>query len=90
MEQNIAAPLPIAAIAARLGMSTRQMERLFRTALGQRPTALYRTVRLRYARWLLDNTDQSAGRGPGLAPRRRHARGRQRRRGTRLRVKRRG
>lgn len=59
MEQNIADPLPIAAIAARLGLSTRQMERLFRTALGQRPTALYRTVRLRYARWLLDTTDRS-------------------------------
>lgn len=59
MEQNLADPLPIAAIADRLGLSTRQLERLSHAALGQRPASLYRMVRLRYARWLLDNTDQS-------------------------------
>lgn len=59
MEQNLADPLPIAGIAARLGLSTRQLERVFHAALGRRPSALYRTLRLRYARWLLDNTNRS-------------------------------
>lgn len=59
MEQNLADPVPIATIAARLGLSTRQLERLSHAALGQRPAVLYRAVRLRYARWLLDNTGRS-------------------------------
>lgn len=59
MEQNLADPMPIADIASRLDLSTRQIERLFRAALGERPAALYRRLRLRYARWLLDNTDRS-------------------------------
>jgi len=59
MEQNLADPLPIVRIAERLGLSTRQMERLFQAALGQRPAAFYRMLRLRYARWLIDNTERS-------------------------------
>ncbi len=59
MEQNIATPLPIADIARRLRVSTRQLERLFQTMLGQRPAEFYRQLRLRYARFLLDTTDRS-------------------------------
>jgi transcriptional regulator GlxA family with amidase domain len=59
MEQHLADPLPIAEIARRLGVSTRQLERLFQTVMGMRPTAFYRSVRLRYARWLLDTTGRS-------------------------------
>jgi transcriptional regulator GlxA family with amidase domain len=59
MEQNLSRPLPIAQIAARLELSPRQLERRFHTALGQRPADLYRALRLRYARWLLDTTDRS-------------------------------
>ena len=59
MEQNLASPLPIATIAVRLGTSTRQLERLFHEALGHGPAAVYRAVRLRYGRWLLDSTDRS-------------------------------
>ncbi|ODN69412.1 GlxA family transcriptional regulator [Methylobrevis pamukkalensis] len=59
MEQNIATPLPIADIARRLRVSTRQLERLFQTVLGQRPAEFYRQLRLRYARFLLDTTDRS-------------------------------
>ncbi|SEQ66935.1 transcriptional regulator, AraC family with amidase-like domain [Faunimonas pinastri] len=58
MEQNLAEPVPIAAIAARLGLSTRQLERLFASVLGQRPAELYRSLRLRYAAFLLDTTDR--------------------------------
>ncbi|HQT96006.1 MAG TPA: GlxA family transcriptional regulator [Thermoanaerobaculaceae bacterium] len=59
MEQNLSDPVPIAIIARRLGLSTRQLERRFEAALGQRPSLLYRTLRLRYARWLLETTDRS-------------------------------
>jgi transcriptional regulator GlxA family with amidase domain len=58
MEQHLAEPLSIAEIAERLGVSTRQLERLFQTVLNMRPAMFYRTLRLRYARWLLDNTDR--------------------------------
>ena len=56
MEQHVTEPLPIADIASRLKLSTRQLERLFQTVVAMSPTAFYRTLRLRYARWLLDNT----------------------------------
>lgn len=59
MEQNLSNPVPIAMIAQRLDLSTRQLERRFDAALGQRPSALYRTLRLRYARWLLETTARS-------------------------------
>jgi transcriptional regulator GlxA family with amidase domain len=56
MEQNMTDPLPIAEIARRLKLSTRQLERLFLSVAATRPTEFYRSLRLRYARWLLDNT----------------------------------
>jgi len=59
MEQHLSDPLPIASIAARLDLSARQLERLFNTVLGHGPSEMYRTLRLRYARWLLDNTERS-------------------------------
>ena len=58
MEQNLTDPLPISRIAEHLRLSTRQLERLFRGSLGMRPAVFYRALRLRYARWLLDNTDR--------------------------------
>ncbi len=59
MEQHLADPLPIADIAERLKLSTRQLERLFHAVTGARPSTVYRILRLRYARWLLDNTNRS-------------------------------
>jgi transcriptional regulator GlxA family with amidase domain len=59
MEQHLADPLLIADIAVRLQLSTRQLERLFQSVLGMRPAAFYRSLRLKYARWLLDNTERS-------------------------------
>lgn len=59
MEQHIAEPMPIAQMAEHLNLSTRQLERLFRNAVGARPSTVYRVFRLRYARWLLDHTEQS-------------------------------
>lgn len=59
MEQNFSRPLPIGQLAARLQLSPRQLERRFHLALGQRPADVYRALRLRYARWLLDTTNRS-------------------------------
>lgn len=59
MEQHLAEPLSISEIANRLSLSTRQLERLFHLVVGMRPAVFYRVLRLRYARWLLDNTDRS-------------------------------
>jgi len=59
MEQNLADPLPIADIARRLRLSTRQLERLFQAVMAVRPALFYRELRLRYARFLLDSTDRS-------------------------------
>lgn len=59
MEQNLSRPLPIAAIADRLGVSPRQLERRFQAVLGARPADWYRTLRLRYARHLLETTKRS-------------------------------
>ncbi|CAH2598970.1 GlxA family transcriptional regulator [Rhodovastum atsumiense] len=59
MEQNIASPLPIPEIASRLGLTVRHLERLFQEALSTSPASAYRDLRLRYATWVLSNTDLS-------------------------------
>lgn len=62
MEQNLAEPLPIAAIAGRLHLSVRQLERLFVGHLGTTPHESYLALRLRHGRWMLTNSGVSAGR----------------------------
>jgi transcriptional regulator GlxA family with amidase domain len=59
MEQNLAEPVPISELADRLDISSRQLERLFQASLGVGPTTYYRTLRLRYARWLLTNSERT-------------------------------
>lgn len=59
MEQNLARPLPIAHVAEKLSLSTRQFERLCHATLGMSPATAYRHLRLRYAHWLIGNTDRS-------------------------------
>ncbi len=59
MEQNLARPLPISLVADKLGLSTRQFERLCHATLGMSPATAYRHLRLRYAHWLIGNTDRS-------------------------------
>ncbi|MGA7805183.1 GlxA family transcriptional regulator [Bradyrhizobium sp.] len=59
MEQNLTHPLAIAEIAGRVGVSTRQLDRLFREALKLSPAECYRRMRLDYGRWLLQRTDRS-------------------------------
>ena len=59
MEQAMAVPLGIAAVAERLGVSPRQLDRLFRSSLGASPAEVYRGMRLDYGRWLLLNSRRS-------------------------------
>jgi transcriptional regulator GlxA family with amidase domain len=59
MEQNLARPIAIPLVAAELGLSMRQLERLCRMHTGLSPASIYRQLRMRYARWLVENTDRS-------------------------------
>ncbi len=53
MRENVEAPLGMAAIAARAGVSTRQLERVFKQHLALRPAECYSALRLDRARELL-------------------------------------
>lgn len=59
MELNIEDPLRIADIAEEVGISDRELERLFRHYLQQTPNAYYRNLRLDQARWMLQQTTDS-------------------------------
>ncbi len=59
MERHIEAPLGIAAVADEIGLSTRQLERLFKLHLGTRPASFYAALRLDRARELLRLSDLS-------------------------------
>ncbi|MEP9355341.1 GlxA family transcriptional regulator [Xanthobacter sp. KR7-65] len=62
MEQNLAEPLTVAALATALGVGARQLERLFAERLKESPQESYLALRLRHARWMLANTAFSAAR----------------------------
>jgi transcriptional regulator GlxA family with amidase domain len=55
MEETIAAPLPLAAIAAGVGVSLRTLELLFRAELGTSPHGYYLDLRLNAARRMLSH-----------------------------------
>ncbi|UWQ20596.1 GlxA family transcriptional regulator [Jannaschia sp. W003] len=59
MEENIEEPVSPAILAERVGMSTRQLERLFRRYLNRSPKRYYMELRLARARNLLMQTDLS-------------------------------
>ena len=59
MQEHLEAPLPVARIAARIGTSRRNLERLFRRSLGATPAQHYLRLRLRRARQLLTQTRMS-------------------------------
>ena len=58
MEQNLAQRPPIGAVAMELGISVRHLERLCRRHFGVGPAALYRQMRMRFAHWLIENTNR--------------------------------
>ncbi len=59
MAEHVESPLAIDAIAQAAGVSTRQLERLFKSHLGLRPGWYYTSIRLDRARELLRLTDLS-------------------------------
>jgi transcriptional regulator GlxA family with amidase domain len=59
MEENIEEPIPPPDLAREVGMSTRQLERLFRRYLSRSPKRYYMELRLQKARNLLMQTDMS-------------------------------
>ncbi|WGH78803.1 GlxA family transcriptional regulator [Jannaschia ovalis] len=59
MEQNIEEPISPSILARQVGMSTRQLERLFRRYLNRSPKRYYMELRLGKARNLLMQTDMS-------------------------------
>jgi transcriptional regulator GlxA family with amidase domain len=59
MEQNIEEPISPSRLAKDVGMSTRQLERLFRRYLNRSPKRYYMELRLQKARNLLMQTDMS-------------------------------
>jgi transcriptional regulator GlxA family with amidase domain len=59
MEANIETPISPAILAEDVGMSTRQLERLFRRYLNRSPKRYYMELRLQKARNLLMQTDMS-------------------------------
>lgn len=61
MEQAMDAPLAIPALANRLGISERQLGRLFQAELGASPAEIYRAMRLDFGQWLLSHTQRSIG-----------------------------
>ena len=59
MEENIEEPISPSILAKDVGMSTRQLERLFRRYLNRSPKRYYMELRLQKARNLLMQTDMS-------------------------------
>jgi transcriptional regulator GlxA family with amidase domain len=58
MEANLEEPLGIDEVARHVGLSRRQLERLFHDHLNSSPTSYYMKLRLHYARQLLLGTDR--------------------------------
>lgn len=56
MEAHLEAPLPLDELAGQVGLSPRQLERLFRLHIGRPPSRYYQELRLKRARLLLLQT----------------------------------
>jgi transcriptional regulator GlxA family with amidase domain len=59
MEQHVGRALPLEALACKLDLSPRQLERLFKAETGKSPQAFAKHVRLRTAAWLLTSSDRT-------------------------------
>ena len=60
MERNLEQPLSPTALARHVGITPRQLERLFKATLGEAPARYYLALRLTRARHLLRQTDLPA------------------------------
>ncbi|ARP80458.1 AraC family transcriptional regulator [Bordetella genomosp. 8] len=59
MERNLQAPLSLDDLAKRVNVSSRQLSRLFKSQYAETITQHYRSLRLTYARYLLEKTDHT-------------------------------
>jgi transcriptional regulator GlxA family with amidase domain len=59
IEQNLSTPPKVQEIATSVGLSKRQLERLFRKIAGKSIQEFSRDLRVYYGLWLLANTDKS-------------------------------
>ena len=59
MEGNLSVTHPIAAVASRVGCSTRQLQRRFLADVGTTPSQAYMRIRIQFARQLLVRTDRA-------------------------------
>jgi len=59
MQQHAGHALEITDLADRLGLSPRQLQRLFKQSMGTTPQAYARDLRLRLAAWMLERTGKS-------------------------------
>lgn len=53
MEQTLNEPIATDELAARVGISSRQLSRRFKASLGQPPSCYFRSLRIRYGAWRL-------------------------------------
>lgn len=59
MEQHMGRMVPVEELAARLDVSARQLERLFKSETGSSPQVYAKRLRLRTSAWLLTHSDRS-------------------------------
>jgi len=59
IEQRIDDLPSVGEVASHVGVSARQLERLFKASLKMTPAALQRMIRLQYGKWRLTNTRDS-------------------------------
>jgi len=59
IEQYLTRPLSTAGLASEVALSERQLNRLFNAEFGKTTREFIRSARLRYACWLLKNSQQS-------------------------------
>lgn len=59
IEQNLSAPLSVAELAGTVGLSKRQLERLFRREIGMSVQEFSRAFRLHYGLWLLAKRERT-------------------------------
>jgi transcriptional regulator GlxA family with amidase domain len=58
IEQRLDSAVSVEAVASFVGVSKRQLERIFRAALGMSPAQFHRRLRLEYGRWQVENSSR--------------------------------
>ena len=58
MEENLSHPRPLRMIGNEMAMSSRALQRLFQKCIGLSPTEVCKRLRMRYAPWLIENTNR--------------------------------